>query len=292
MNISTIMSPWMTRWNRGCFSATFSLSPGADMRADMRLNLPDTICFRVTRQCNARCGFCLAPADGEAADDATLRHRLDWLLSHGVKTIHFCGGEPTIHPALPDLLMQVHARGGKNRITTNAIEISEPVLSTLRATKAQVKVSLHGDRAYHNQMVGCDAFDRTVGNLRRLIAAGIPTSVQTTVVANGTRVLDGVIDFCLGNGVTRLSVLPFLPRGNGNHRREEYEFTVAQRSALQDLVKKERRALGARLDLRWLNLTACRIHVVEVDGRILREGPTEARDGFVYRIPPLVEGAD
>ena len=255
----------------------------------MRMNLPDAICFRVTRRCNARCGFCLAPTDGETADDATLRHRLDWLLSHGVKTIHFCGGEPTIHPALPDLLAHVRARGGKNRITTNAIEISDLVLSALRATKTQVKVSLHGDRIYHNQMVGCDGFDMTVRNLRRLIAAGVPTSVQTTVVADGTWVLDWAIDFCLGNAVTRLTVLPFLPRGKGYHRRDDYGFSIEQRSALQDLVKKKRRALGNRLDLRWLNLTACRIHVVEVDGRILLEGPTEARDDLVCEIPPMRE---
>jgi MoaA/NifB/PqqE/SkfB family radical SAM enzyme len=252
----------------------------------MRLNLPDTVCFRVTRNCNARCGFCLAPADGETADGATLSHRLDWLLSHGVKTVHFCGGEPTIHPALPDLLGRVHARGGKNRITTNAIELPETVLSALRATDALAKVSLHGERAYHNRMVGCDAFDRTVGNLRRLIASGVRTSVQTTVVADGTWVLDWIIEFCLTNRITRLSVLPFLPRGNGNHRREEYGFTMAQLAALQDQVKKKRHALVGRLDLRWLNLTACRIHVVEVDGRILLEGPTEARDSVICQIPP------
>ena len=257
----------------------------------MRLNLPDSICFRITRHCNAHCGFCLAPMAGETADDATLRHRLDWLLSHGVGSIHFCGGEPTIHPALPGLLAHVRARGGKNRITTNAIEISEPVLSALRATKTQVKVSLHGDRLHHNRMVGCDAFDMTVRNLHRLIAAGVPTSVQTTVVADGTWVLDWVIDFCLGNGVTRLTVLPFLPRGRGYRRRDDYGFSIAQRSALQDLVKKKRRALGNRLDLRWLNLTACRIPVVEVDGRILLEGPTEARDDLVCKIPPKMDAS-
>jgi MoaA/NifB/PqqE/SkfB family radical SAM enzyme len=160
----------------------------------------------------------------------------------------------------------------------------------LRATDALVKVSLHGERAFHNRMVGCDAFDQTVGNLRRLIAAGVRTFVQTTLVADGTWALDWTIEFCLANRIPRLSVLPFLPRGKGNLKRAEYEFTLAQRSALQDQVKKKRHALGSRLDLRWLNLTACRIHVVEVDGRILLEGPTEARDSFICQIPPAACG--
>jgi MoaA/NifB/PqqE/SkfB family radical SAM enzyme len=255
----------------------------------MPIRLPDTVCFRVTRRCNARCGFCLAPPDGASADGATLGHRLDWLRSHGVKTIHFCGGEPTLHPSLPDLLMQVRASGGKNRITTNAIEIAQPVLAALRATKTVVKVSLHGDRAHHDRMVGCEAFDLTVSNLRRLLAAGITTSVQTTLVADAADVLDWVIVFCLSNGIARLSILPFLPRGNGSSRRDEYGFTLGQRSALGEMVKQKRRALGTRLDLRWLDLSAGRIHVVEVDGRILLEGPTEARDEVVGQIPPWQE---
>jgi MoaA/NifB/PqqE/SkfB family radical SAM enzyme len=251
----------------------------------MRMNFPDTICFRVSRSCNARCGFCLAPADGTTADETTLMHRIDWLLSRGVNNIHFCGGEPTIHPSLPGLLSHIHARGGKNRITTNAIEISDQVLSAFRATRTHVKVSLHGDRGHHNQMVGCNAFDKTVNNLRCLIASGVPTSVQTTVVAEGAWVVDWVIDFCIAMRVPRLSVLPFIPRGNGYNLREQYGLSISRRSALHDLVKKRRRALNSRLDLRWLDMTARRIHVVEVDGRILLEGSTEARDDLVCQIP-------
>jgi hypothetical protein len=34
-----------------------------------------------------------------------------------------------------------------------------------------------------------------------------------------------------------------------------------------------------------LNLSVRSIHVVEVDGSIILEGPTEARDQIMYRIP-------
>lgn len=134
-------------------------------------------------------------------------------------------------------------------------------------------------------MVGCDAFDMTVGSVRRLVAAGVPTSIQTTVVADGTWVLDWMIDFCLECRIARLSIIPFLPRGNGRQRREVYGFNAGQLSALRQRVKRKRQTLAGRLDLRWLNLTASSIHVVEVDGRILLEGPTEARDCLVCRIP-------
>src|SRR5262245_49417846 len=156
----------------------------------MLLDLPPMICFRVTRYCNARCGFCLAPPDGTHPTAATLTHRIDWLLARGVKTIHFCGGEPTIHPALPQLLTYVQAHGGKTHLTTNAIAISETLLPVLRAGRTSVKVSLHGDRAHHDTLVGRPAFNATTRNLRRLLAAGIPTSLQTTVVQDGLWVVD------------------------------------------------------------------------------------------------------
>src|SRR5437868_5065511 len=149
----------------------------------MDLRLPPMICFRVTRYCNARCGFCLAPPDGAHPPARVLIQRIDWLMARGVKTIHFCGGEPTIHPGLQDLLHHVQSRGGHSRITTNGISLPEPLVSAMRATSSRVKVSLHGDQAQHDAIVGRAAFDLATTHLRRMLAAGIATSVQTTIVA-------------------------------------------------------------------------------------------------------------
>jgi MoaA/NifB/PqqE/SkfB family radical SAM enzyme len=251
----------------------------------MPLKLPPAICFRVTRLCNACCGFCLAPPDGSHADGATLKHRLDWLLTQGVKTIHFCGGEPTIHPALPPLLEYVHARGGNSRVTTNAIEISDVLLQNFRRRCTQVKVSLHGNREHHNRMVGRDVFDQTTDNLRRLLAAGVPTSVQTTVTAGAIEVVDWVCRFCQETGVRRLTILPFLPRGRGHGLRSDYGLSSPQRRELRDLVIRKRRALNGRLDVRWSDFTARPIPVVEANGGIILEGATEVMDKLLGHIP-------
>ena len=149
----------------------------------MTFDLPPAICFRITRYCNARCGFCLAPPDGAHPDTDTLLHRVDWLVEHGVKTIRICGGEPTIHPALAHLIAHALRRGAKTKLTTNGIAISDEAVAALRMARSRVRVSLHGDREHHDRIVGRQAFDRTTRNLSRLLVAGIHTSVQTTVVA-------------------------------------------------------------------------------------------------------------
>jgi MoaA/NifB/PqqE/SkfB family radical SAM enzyme len=252
------------------------------------MNLPGSICFRVTRFCNARCGFCLAPPDGSHPDGAVLSHRLDWLLAHGVKTIHFCGGEPTIHPAIGQLVEHVHRQGAKTLLTTNGIVLPDGLLSVVRTSGTGVKVSLHGDREHHDKIVGRPAFEAATNNLRRLVEAGVRPSVQTTIVSGGEWVAAWMADFCRSTGVTRLNILPFIPRGSGYGRRSEYELTTNQRNALQKSVREMRRALSGRLDVRWLDFTAQPVPVAEADGRVVLEGATEALDRVLCKIPEPV----
>jgi MoaA/NifB/PqqE/SkfB family radical SAM enzyme len=245
---------------------------------------PRSVCFRVTRACNARCGFCLAPWDGQHPPGEVLLRRIDWLLDRGVRIVHFCGGEPTIHPALPGLIERVRERGCAARLTTNGISMPQPLLETLLRGGAHVKVSLHGDRARHERTVGREAWDRATATLRRLLSAGVDTSVQTTLVAGGTAALDEMIAFCLRAGVRRLSLLPFIPRGDGAAREAEFALSPPERRALRETVARERRALAGRLDLRWLDFSADRAPVVEADGRVLLEGPRESSDVVLARI--------
>lgn len=251
----------------------------------MNLHLPAMVCFRVTRYCNARCGFCLAPPDGAHPPAQVLMQRLDWLASQGVRTIHFCGGEPTIHPALPELLAHAHAGGSGSRLTTNGISLPERLLPALRAARTKVKMSIHGDRAHHDTIVGRAAFDPATRHLRQLLSAGIPVAVQTTVVAGGEWVLEWMADFCMSERVPQWCVLPFIPRGSGYFTQDEYGLTSRQRAQLHERVRQLRRALRGRLDVRWLDFSAQALPVVEADGRVVLEGGSESSDQWLYTIP-------
>jgi MoaA/NifB/PqqE/SkfB family radical SAM enzyme len=155
----------------------------------------------------------------------------------------------------------------------------------MRRHRTEVKVSLHGNRAHHDAMVGRAAFEHTTANLRRLLAASVPVTVQTTVVAGGEWVVEWMAAFCREAGVRRLSILPFIPRGSGNLRRAEYELAEAQRRRLHTLVAERRKALAGRVEIRWLDFTARPLPVVEADGTIVLEGATEALDQILCRLP-------
>lgn len=256
------------------------------------IELPPMVCFRVTRLCNAHCGFCLAPPDGGRHPSAsTLRDRIDWLLTRGVKSIHFCGGEPTIHRQLPELIVHVHSRGGKSKLTTNGIALSDDLICTLRSAGTHVKVSLHGDQPHHDEIVGRNAFRSTTASIRRLLSAGVVTSVQTTVVSGHLHVVPWMVGFCLSNRLRRVSFLPFIMRGSRYLRRAEYGLTQAERRVLHDLVKHERREHIGRVDVRLLDFNARPIHVVEPDGCVILEGASEALDVLLSQIPAVGDDA-
>jgi MoaA/NifB/PqqE/SkfB family radical SAM enzyme len=247
--------------------------------------LPLGVCFRVTRFCNARCGFCLAPPDGGIHPSAgQLKEYIGWLIERGVRRIHFCGGEPTIHHALPELVEHVYAKGGKPLLTTNGISLSGKLMTVLNATDTKVKVSLHGPLAFHDSMVGREAFDATTNTIRRLIASGVRTSIQTTIVHEHLEVVDWMIRYGLQNKIKSISFLPFIPRGNGYKDRGIYELSYRERRRLRDLVKQKRRQFNTIIDLQLLDFNVKPVPVVEPDGRIILEGSMESKDVLLYRI--------
>ncbi len=201
-------------------------------------------------------------------------------------------GRTDVHPALAHLIAHALRRGTKTKLTTNGIAISDEAVAALRMARSRVRVSLHGDREHHDRIVGRQAFDRTTHNLSRLLVAGIHTSVQTTVVARHGWVVDWVAEFCLKTKVRQLSILTFIPRGNGKDRRAEYELSATERSALRETVSRKRRELSGRLDMRWLDFTMQPVPVVEADGRVIFEHATEAVDVLICQIPKPAIGAD
>ncbi len=233
-------------------------------------HLPSKICFRVTRSCNARCGFCLAPANGSIHPSVTqLKQYLDWLIERGVRRIHFCGGEPTIHHGLPELIDYTYVKGAKPMLTTNGISLSGKLITVLSATGTKVKVSLHGPMAFHNKIVGREAFDAATTTIRRLVASGIRTSIQTTIIHEHLDVVNWMIQYGLQSKIKRISFLPFIPRGNGYENRGIYELSYRERCQLRDLIKQKKRKYNTIIDLQLLDFNVKPVPVVEPDGSVV-----------------------
>lgn len=73
----------------------------------------------ITQRCNNRCPYCDQPKADRDMPVAQFMALLDDLATDGVEAVALGGGEPTLHPALPELLAAVHERGLRAGLTTN-----------------------------------------------------------------------------------------------------------------------------------------------------------------------------
>ena len=76
----------------------------------------------ITQRCNNRCSYCDQPKSERDMSAAQFTVLLDDLTRDGVEAVALGGGEPTLHPALPDLLTAARRRGLRAGLTTNSCD--------------------------------------------------------------------------------------------------------------------------------------------------------------------------
>jgi radical SAM protein with 4Fe4S-binding SPASM domain len=118
-----------------------------------------------------------------------LEHTLDQLRELGVLVLSLSGGESTLRKDLPEILAAARARGFAIVLMTNAYEISDTLFAAIIATGVwEVRVSVYSDVAAEHDAVTRvpGSFDATVGNIRRLVAAGIRATMVCTLTSSST----------------------------------------------------------------------------------------------------------
>jgi pyruvate-formate lyase-activating enzyme len=105
--------------------------------------------IQVTRICNQRCLFCSNPENQRLVTPAEFREQVRDLAATGHDGVLLTGGEPTLHPQLPELVRVAARAGLAVRVITNGQETARPgVLEALRrAGLRHLHVSLHSHLA-------------------------------------------------------------------------------------------------------------------------------------------------
>jgi MoaA/NifB/PqqE/SkfB family radical SAM enzyme len=97
----------------------------------------------VTRRCNLSCGYCSEyDSSSQPVPFESLRERIDAL--HRLEAFHICmhGGEPLLHPRLPELVAYA-ARRSQVSLITNGLLITDELVEALnRASLFAMQVSI------------------------------------------------------------------------------------------------------------------------------------------------------
>jgi MoaA/NifB/PqqE/SkfB family radical SAM enzyme len=136
---------------------------------------PDELYLEVTNRCNLRCTTC-PQSWGMPEDSADLTvDRTNYVLEQlpDVRRVVLHGiGEPTLNPALPDLVAAVKARGAYALFNTNGLLLRGKRLEALVSSGLdEVRVSVDAATPETYRLVrGADGFSRIIANVKSLAA--------------------------------------------------------------------------------------------------------------------------
>ena len=141
--------------------------------------------LKITDRCDLRCSHCFvsATADGEDMSASALRGAISRLLGARVTNVTITGGEPLVHPELPEILSDLVAADLNVTVCTNGVNVTDELIRCASELgRVSFNVSLDGAReSSHGRFRGSlGSFERTVANSRRLSEAQLLKGILST----------------------------------------------------------------------------------------------------------------
>ncbi len=178
--------------------------------------------LHVTNRCNLACTHCLFASSPEASlelDTARLLRVVDEAEDLGCRIFYLTGGEPLIHPGLPELLDRLARRDDTHTVLmTNALAVPRlrEVLERLPRDRFHFQVSLDGPPEDHDRYRGEGAHDRLLRRVEELLAMGFPVSLAMTVGRSNVDHMAHPVEVAARLGVPSVHYLWYFVKGKGD----------------------------------------------------------------------------
>lgn len=150
--------------------------------------------LELTNRCNLECTHCYAGSSPTATDESPLgltdyREILTSASQHGCRAVQFIGGEPTLNKMLPRLIEMASLKGFDYiEVFSNLVSVSEEQLRHYKCHGVQLATSVYGPTAEVHDAITTrkGSFERTLENLRKVVAADIP--IRASVIRMETNI--------------------------------------------------------------------------------------------------------
>src|SRR6266540_4096932 len=153
-------------------------------------DLPDVtlLWLEITQRCQLECMHCYA-SSGPTRTHGTMTNEMwirviDQAAAAGVRSLKFIGGEPTLHPWLPELVTHTVSRGLRVSIYSNLLRIPAGVWQVLTLPGVELETSYYSDGAeQHDAITGRPgSYRRTMSTIGEARDRGIPVRAGMVVI--------------------------------------------------------------------------------------------------------------
>lgn len=253
--------------------------------AGLNRSAPVSVCWSPLVRCNLACPHCL--------DDKSVAelHRLDRtriarvLGESDILAVDISGGEPLLLRELGELANMLTARGLAVSVTTNGWHLERRAEGLVGVVDA-LRISLDGpDASTHDRWRGRGSFRRAVAGIRAAVALGIPTQLQTVLMASTRGSAQRMVDLAAELGTHGVTFLQMLPIGEGAVLAPAEPLTDEE---AQQVIAGLDLSLGVAVRLRTRR-SAGGFTVIRADGRVWRN---DASGEQIATLHPLTSPTD
>ncbi len=203
----------------------------------------------------------------------------------GVPDVQFIGGEPTLHPDLPDLIRHALSRGLKVEVYTNLVRVTPTLWDVFSLPGVRLATSYYSaDPAWHDAITGRHSHDRTLSNIAEAEVRGIPIRVGVVEVEEGQNV-DAAVARLLTLGIQSVRVDRMREVGRGARDEGPSVDQLCGSCADGTLAVLPTGEVVPCVFARWLSVgNAHRLPLADIDAAAnsVREKLTAAFAGRVY----------
>jgi pyruvate-formate lyase-activating enzyme len=174
---------------------------------------PRQVSIALTNACDLSCPHCYAPKNPATLEFANVASWLDDLDRNGCLGIGFGGGEPTLHPRLPQLCDHAAKKTGLAvTFTTHAHRVDGVLMSALKGNVHFIRVSMDGVGATYEALRGRSfiLLRARLEEIRTLAPFGINFVVNARTLPD----LDAAIILAAEMGAREFLLLPEQPVTN------------------------------------------------------------------------------
>jgi MoaA/NifB/PqqE/SkfB family radical SAM enzyme len=155
---------------------------------------PILLHYYITNRCNARCGFCdiwkETPKTDAVVSDV-MRNLVDARRA-GCRFVDFTGGEPLLHPDLPQFCAEARRLGFVTSVTTNCIAFPHRARE-LAGLIDLLHFSLDADTPpLHNRLRGADSYDRVIESIPIALENRLVPDLLFTYTNENIKAFEGV----------------------------------------------------------------------------------------------------